>query len=89
MNIKTHPGVHPEVDERIDARVCQGQKEEHCVDISHQLSVVRIIRVLLGLHLLLNIWDHFGFIWTLMDLFKQTLISAPKTKVLFGRGALW
>ena len=34
----SYPCIHPEVDKRIDAGMCQGKEEEDRVDVSHQLT---------------------------------------------------
>ena len=32
-----YPGVHPEVDKRVDTGMRQGKEEKHCVDVTHKL----------------------------------------------------
>ena len=34
----SNPGVHPEVDERVDTGVSQGQEQEHCVDVANNVA---------------------------------------------------
>ena len=36
-----NPGVHPEVDKRVDTGVGQGKEQEHCVDVAHDVAETR------------------------------------------------